>query len=120
VRQKRRGHKEVEMMKYKTMYRVEKFLPPACPKCRRKFAKEARERHKGDYARLLGDIVKGRKKVRETEGYNIIVCSHCGNFTARYPLEANQLSSNDRANRRIDEQDRVNQIEVTAVGSIEQ
>ena len=78
--------------KKKNMYRVEKFLPPECPKCRHAFAGEGI-----DYIRLLGDIVDGAKQVRGTTGYDIIVCSHCENFTARLPLEAWRVRSRKRA-----------------------
>ena len=70
------------------MYRVEKFLPPECPKCRARFQQEGQ-----DYNPLLGDIVNGKKTIRETRGYYIIVCSHCENMTACLPLEQYQVQT---------------------------
>jgi hypothetical protein len=71
-----------QSIKVKAMYHLEKFFPPECPKCRHKFEKQEK-----DWAILLGDKVDGKKTVRETIGYDIIICSHCGNHTARVPLE---------------------------------
>jgi len=72
------------MEEYRTrkMYRVEKFLPTECPKCQRIFAKDGE-----DYTWLLGDIIEGRKVIRTTSGYDIIICRNCKNKTARVQLE---------------------------------
>lgn len=95
----------------KTMYHVEKFLPPECPKCRHTFTSEG-----VDYTLLFGDIVNGEKKIRATTGYNIIICSHCRNFTARFPLESWQVSSKQRAEELV-QQGFTNLLQVTAFGS---
>lgn len=79
-------------MSKKTMFRVEKFIPNECPKCRQKFLKEGKT-----YTRLFGDIVDGRKVVRETTGYDIIICEKCKNCTARIKLEACQLADRREA-----------------------
>jgi hypothetical protein len=99
-------------METRTMYRVEKFLPPECPKCRARFKQEGK-----DYSLLLGDIVGGRKRVRPLVGYTIIVCSHCENMTARLNLEDWQLGSREKAETLL-EQGFVNLQEVKAVGSM--
>ncbi|OGY78596.1 MAG: hypothetical protein A3B74_04410 [Candidatus Kerfeldbacteria bacterium RIFCSPHIGHO2_02_FULL_42_14] len=97
--------------KQNIMYRVEKFLPPECPKCRHVFQKES-----SDYTLLLGDIVEGKKVVRETVGYGIIVCSHCENFTARLPVEAWQVGDRKRATGLLNE-GFVNLKKVISIGS---
>lgn len=74
------------------MYSVDKFLPPECPKCRHKFDKNGE-----DWAWIWGDIVNGKKVIRETTGYKVIQCLHCDNFTAYIPLESWQVSSLERA-----------------------
>ncbi len=99
-------------MKTRTMYRVEKFLPSECPKCRARFIQEGH-----DYSRLLGDIVDGRKRIRPLVGYTIIVCSHCENMTARLNLEDWQLGDRNKAEALL-EQGFVNLQEVKAVGSM--
>lgn len=96
----------------KKMYRVEKFLPPECPKCRHKFQQEGQ-----DWCRLLGDIVNGEKVIRETKGYYIIRCTGCDNYTALFPIEEYQLSSKEEAEKLMREQGFVNLLEVTAMGS---
>lgn len=96
--------------KSKTMYRVEKFLPPACPKCQYAFKVE-----NTDYNLLLGDIVEGKKVIRTNEGYDIIVCVHCGNFTARLLVEAWQVGDRKRAEEFLRE-GFVNLKEVTGFG----
>lgn len=79
-------------VEHKRMYRVEKFLPTECPKCRHRFLEEGK-----DYAKFLGDIVDGQKRIRESTGYDIIVCEKCHNFTARLMVEAYQLSDHEKA-----------------------
>jgi len=99
-------------MKTKTMYRVEKFLPTECPKCRHVFQDGAK-----DWVRLLGDVVDGEKKYRLTEGYYIIICRHCDNHTAQIVLEEYQLSSKKKAQEFCDKEGFVNLMEVTASGN---
>ena len=96
----------------KTMYNVEKFLPPSCPKCRHYFA-DATE----DYTLLLGDIVDGKKVVRETTGYDIIICNYCGNYTARVTLETYCVGDKTFAEKLVAEQGFVNLMKVTSVGN---
>lgn len=74
-------------------YSVEKFLPGHCPKCGHIFSQQ-----NSDWAIFLGDIVRGKKVVRETKGYDIIVCKHCGNYTARFKLESYVVFSLEVAN----------------------
>lgn len=74
------------------MYHVEKFLPSNCPGCRHVF-----QNQNVDYNIVLGDIIDGKKVIRETNGYDIIVCTHCQNFTARFPLESIQLFNKEEA-----------------------
>jgi len=81
-----------EAIKEKRMYTVEKFLPSECPKCRHKF-----ERQNDDWILLLGDILNSTKVVRKTKGYDIIICQHCQNITARFPLELYRLSDRKKA-----------------------
>ncbi|MDP3735237.1 MAG: hypothetical protein Q8R39_02295 [bacterium] len=76
----------------KPMFRVEKFLPNECPKCRHHFLKEGE-----DYVRLFGDIIDGRKILRETTGYDIIICDKCKNCTARVMIEAYHVSDRTKA-----------------------
>jgi DNA-directed RNA polymerase subunit RPC12/RpoP len=95
----------------RTMYRVEKFLPLECPKCRHGFQNEAT-----DWFRLLGDVVDGNKVVRETAGYSIIICSKCNNYTACVPLESWQTSSQEKANRLFDTEGFINFLVVTGYG----
>jgi hypothetical protein len=116
----------------KQMFCVEKFLPPECPKCRHPFNKEVSyaivetpegylktgEKIDGDYTRLLGDIVDGQKVVRETRGYNIIICTHCKNHTARYPLESFQFFTREQAEKLVAEKGFVNLVTVEAVGNM--
>jgi hypothetical protein len=97
----------------KTMYHVEKFLPPECPKCQARFQQEGK-----DYGRLLGDIVDGKKRVRQTEGYYIIVCAHCENMTACWPLETYQLGDKKKAEALVQDKGFVNLIEVVATGNM--
>jgi hypothetical protein len=99
----------------KVMYRVEKFLPPECPKCRARFQQEGK-----DYARLLGDIIDGKKTVRETAGYYIIVCAHCENMTACWPLEMHQVGDRKKAEALVRDKGFVNLIQVEASGSMTQ
>lgn len=82
----------------KPVYHVEKFLPTECPKCRHVFSKEG-----ADYSRLLGDIVGGEKKIRATAGYDIIICSHCRNYTARVMLESWQVGDRHQAEKLVQE-----------------
>ena len=82
----------------KKMWYLEKFLPIECPKCRQAFKAEG-----VDYSLLFGDIVDGQKTVRETKGYNIIICSKCRNFTARFPLESWQVGDAQRAQELVRE-----------------
>ena len=96
-----------------TMYRVEKFLPPECPKCRARFQREGK-----DFARLLGEIVDGKKMLRETKGYYIIVCSHCENMTACWPLETYQLCNKEKAEALVRDKGFVNLVQVEATGSM--
>lgn len=97
----------------RTMYHVEKFSPPECPKCRASFKHEGK-----DYARLLGDIVEGKKTIRETNGYYIIVCSHCENMTACWPLETYQLGDKTKAQSLVKNKGFVNLVEVPATGNM--
>jgi len=94
------------------MYRVEKFLPTNCPRCSKQFQNEAT-----DWSRLLGDIIKGEKVVRETQGYVIIICGECRNYTAQVPLESYQLASKEAAEKLCNEQGFVNLMTVTAYGN---
>ncbi len=94
------------------MFRVEKFLPPECPKCRHKFSKEGK-----DYNRLLGDIIRGQKVVRETTGYDIIVCKHCKNATARVMLEAYRFTHRTDAEFFLQDKGFLNLQEVEAFGN---
>ena len=99
----------------KIMYHVEKFLPPECPKCRVPFQQEGK-----DYARLLGDIIDGKKTIRETRGYYIIVCSHCENMTACWPLETYQIGDKKTAEALVKDQGFVNLTQVEATGNMTQ
>jgi hypothetical protein len=95
------------------MYHMEKFLPPECPKCRARVQQEGK-----DYTRLLGDIIDGRKTIRETSGYYIIVCGHCENLTACWPLETYQVGDKRRAEALVKDEGFVNLIQVQATGSM--
>jgi hypothetical protein len=75
-----------------TMHRVERFLPKECPRCRHPFECQNR-----DYHQLLGDIIKGEKVIRETQGYKIIICTKCDNYTAQILIDAYQLNSKEKA-----------------------
>jgi hypothetical protein len=99
-------------MQKKTMYLVEKFLPPECPKCRAGFKEEGK-----DYGRLLGDLVDGKKRFRETPGYSIIVCAHCENMTMRIDQESWQVSDQAQAEALLS-QGFVNLREVIAIGNM--
>ena len=119
------------MPDHKKMYRVEKFIPPACPKCKHPFLKEVRykealdaegrviagDKEEGDWTLLFGDIVDSKKVIRETKGYNIIICAHCRNYTARMPLEEYCLGSKEQAEKLVAEQGFVNLMEVTSFGN---
>jgi hypothetical protein len=117
---------EMSDMPCKTMYQVEKFLPPSCPKCNHPFQREVRgmvktaegDKPAGDYSMLFGDIVDGCKVIRETTGYNIIVCNHCQNFTARIPLETYSLGDKEKAEKLVAEQGFQNLTEVMAYGNM--
>ena len=80
------------------MWMVEKYFPPECPRCRKKFENEQK-----DWSLLPGDIVDGKKRVRETRGYDIIICSHCDNYTARVKLESYIFSDRAKAERFLGE-----------------
>jgi len=97
------------------MYHVEKFLPPECPNCRARFQQQGT-----DYARFLGYIIDGKKTVRETTGYYIIVCTHCENLTACYPLETYQISDKKKAEALVKDKGFVNLVQVEARGSMAQ
>ena len=94
------------------MWHVEKFLPTECPKCRKEFKNQI------DWSLLLGDIVDGKKKIRETKGYDIINCAYCGNHTARVELESYTLSDRAKAERFLGE-GFVNLCEVKVFGHME-
>jgi hypothetical protein len=96
----------------KTMYQVEKFLPTECPKCRHPF-----KNGKTDWYRLLGDVIDGKKVFRELDGYHIIVCAQCNNYTAQFPIESYQLSDKAQAQKLCDEAGFVNLTEVLASGT---
>ena len=96
----------------KTMYHVEKFLPFECPKCRHPF-----KNANADWHRLLGDIIDGKKVIRQLNGYYIIVCAKCDNYTAQIPLESYQLSDKAQAQKLCDEAGFVNLTEVIATGT---
>jgi hypothetical protein len=100
------------MIETKTMYHVEKFLPPDCPKCRTVFQQDGI-----DYVHLLGDIIDGRKQVRETTGYLIIICQHCQNYTACLPLESYQVSDRSTAEELCLDKGFVNLVEVRSRGN---
>ncbi len=99
----------------KIMYHVEKFLPPECPKCRARFQQDGK-----DYTRLLGDIIDGKKTIRETSGYYIIVCSRCENMTPCWPLEQYQVADRKKAEALVKEQGFVNLVQVLAMGHMAQ
>lgn len=103
---------ETKELEKKIMYRVEKFIPSECPKCRHKL-----DRNKDDWGQVLGDIVNGEKIPRKTEGYIIIICVHCANQTACIPLEAYTLSDPVAALKLLEE-GFVNYREVIAVGKV--
>ena len=71
-----------------------------------------------DYARFLGDILAGRKTIRETNGYYIIVCTLCENLTACWPLEAYQLGDKQKAEALVRDKGFVNLVEVQATGNM--
>jgi hypothetical protein len=96
----------------KQMFHIEKFLPPECPKCRAPFKQQ-----NTDWNLLLGDIVDGEKVIRETSGYDIIICAHCENYTARYPLESYTLSSKKKAEELVAREGFVNLQQVTGFGT---
>jgi hypothetical protein len=110
--------KAVEMCKAahpydtKTMYHVEKFMPTECPKCRHPF-----KNGNVDWHRLLGDVIDGKKVFRELNGYYIIVCAQCSNYTAQFPIESYQLSDKAQAQKLCDEAGFVNLTEVLASGT---
>lgn len=112
------NEKAVEMTKAhdrhgtKTMYHVEKFLPTECPKCRHPF-----KNGNTDWHRLFGDIIAGKKVFRELDGYHIIVCAQCSNYTAQFPVESCQLSDKAQAQKLCDEAGFVNLTEVLASGT---
>lgn len=94
------------------MYRVEKFAPSECPKCRQKFKKEGK-----DWTTLLGYIINGKKVMRQ-DGYPVIICSKCNNHTIIVRLESYQFSDS-KAARRLLKQDFVNFQKVEAFGRVE-
>lgn len=96
------------------MWVIEKFLPTECPNCRKKF-----ENNQRDWSLLLGDIVDGKKRVRETRGYDIIICSHCGNYTARVQLESYILFNKAEAEQLLGK-GFVNLHEVEALGDVKE
>jgi hypothetical protein len=96
----------------KTMYHVEKFLPIECPKCRHPFKNQ-----NIDWHRLFGDVIDGKKVFRELDGYHIIVCTKCSNYTAQIPIESYQLSDRAQAQKLCDEAGFVNVVEVLATGT---
>lgn len=96
----------------KRMYHVERFMPTECPKCRHPF-KNANT----DWHRLLGDVIEGKKAFRELNGYYIIVCAKCSNYTAQFPIESYQLFDKAQAQKLCDEAGFVNLVEVIATGT---
>lgn len=104
--------KKTKEQEEKTMYRVEKFIPSECPKCRHKL-----DRNGEDWGQVLGDIINGEKVPRKTDGYIIIICVHCKNQTACIPLEAYTLSDPVAALKLLEE-GFVNYREVIAVGKV--
>lgn len=96
----------------KTMYHVEKFLPTECPKCRHPF-----KNGNSDWHRLLGDVIDGKKVFRKLDGYQIIVCAKCNNYTAQFPIESYQLSDKAKAQKLCDQAGFVNLTEVLATGT---
>src|SRR5947207_13533022 len=98
-------------MQTRTMYHVEKFLPRKCPKCRARFNEEGK-----DYGRLLEDLIDGKKRIRETKGYTIIVCADCENMTIRVDLESYQVGDRKKAEALL-AQGFVNLQEVVAAGN---
>ncbi len=96
----------------KTMYHVERFLPIECPKCRHPF-----KNGNTDWHRLLGDVIDGKKVFRALDGYHIIVCAKCNNYTAQFPVESYQLSDKAQAQKLCDQAGFVNLMEVIATGT---
>jgi len=96
----------------KKMFHIEKFLPVECPKCRAKF-----EQQNKDWSLLLGDIVDGKKVVRQSDGHDIIICAHCENYTARIMLETYQLADRDKAVELMEKEGFINLQEVIATGT---
>jgi hypothetical protein len=94
------------------MHYVEKFLPPECPKCRAAFKTQD-----ADWQLLLGDIINGVKTVRPLDGYDIIICAHCGNHTIRLKLETYQLFDKAKAEELVEKEGFVNLQEVLATGT---
>jgi hypothetical protein len=102
----------VSKQKARTMYQVEKFIPSECPKCRKVFGTEAI-----DYVLRLGDIVDGKKQIRTTKGYDIIICKHCRNETARVYLESAIFRKKEKAEQFIKEKGFTNLQKVKPMGN---
>lgn len=79
-------------LKSVTMYRVERFTPPKCPRCNRGF-----DVQNVDFHMFLGDLVDGEKKIRATSGYDIIIYNGCNNYTASIMKEVYTLKDKKAA-----------------------
>ena len=92
------------------MYRVEKFFPPECPKCQKKFLKENR-----DWTTLLGYLERGEKKM--IKGFPVIICAKCDNYTIII-FEKTYQVSDPKVARRLLKKGFVNLKKVRAFGNM--
>ncbi len=81
------------------MFHAEKFVPGACPKCERAFRSNPE-----DFVLLLGRIVDGEKVRIFHRHFDIVVCSGCGNHTARVMIEQRRLATRAEAERLVREE----------------
>jgi hypothetical protein len=95
----------------KRLWEIEKFIPLFCPKCNRKFFKQDE-----DFVLFFGDIIKEDRIPRRTSGYDIIICNHCGNYTARVWLQVRTVETVEEAELLIEQEGFTNPHQVTGYG----
>lgn len=102
---------EEKRLEEKRLWKIEKFIPLFCPKCNRKFSKQDE-----DFVLLFGDVIEESKVPRRTSGYDIIICNHCGNYTARIWLQVRTVETLEEAELLVEQEGFTNPHQVTGYG----
>lgn len=110
---KKNGHRVKSREQQYALYKIEKFIPRACPRCAMLFGCEGK-----DYRVLNGKKTNGSRVERESHGHDVIQClnpdpdKECRNVTARFMLEERDLIERAAAMEEIERGGFVNLQEV--------